>query len=340
MNAGNFDLILLNKYLEQHVKGFNALKSLEKFAGGQSNPTYLIEADSGKYVLRKKPPGELLKSAHAVDREYQVISALGQHGFEVPKAFHLSGDDSPLGTMFYVMSFEEGNIFWDPKLPGLEQKERAFIYGEMAKTLAKLHSIEVESAGLGDYGRPGNYFERQLSRWSRQYRASQTNEEETKAMETLIYWLEQNIPEDDGKVALIHGDYRLDNLIIDPENLTIKAVLDWELSTLGHPYSDIAYQCMQLRMSQSSVLKGLAGVDRKLLGIPTESEYLNMYCKAAGIEEIPNWTFYLAFSFFRFSAILQGVYKRALDGNAASEKALEYGKLSPVLVDMALKLIK
>ncbi|MCP4991471.1 MAG: phosphotransferase [Colwellia sp.] len=340
MNAENFDLISLNEYLGQHVKGFITLRTLEKFAGGQSNPTYLIEADSGKYVLRKKPPGELLKSAHAVDREYKVISALGQHGFEVPKAYHLSSEDSPLGAMFYVMSFEEGNIFWDPKLPELEPEERSFIYEEMAKTLAKLHSIDVDAVGLGNYGRPGNYFERQLSRWSRQYRASQTNEEETKTMETLIYWLEQNIPEDDGQVALIHGDYRLDNLIIDPDNLTIKAVLDWELSTLGHPYSDIAYQCMQLRMSQSSVLKGLAGVDRQSLGIPTESDYLKMYCKEAGIEEIHNWLFYLAFSFFRFSAILQGVYKRALDGNAASEKALEYGKLSPVLVDMALKLIK
>ncbi|GAC29046.1 phosphotransferase [Brumicola pallidula] len=338
MNAEKFDLVLLNEYLERHVEGFNALKYLEKFAGGQSNPTYLIEADSGKYVLRKKPHGELLKSAHAVDREYKVISALGDYGFEVPKAFHLSGDDSPLGTMFYVMSFEEGNIFWDPKLPGLEKKERSFIYQQMAKTLAKLHSVDIHAAGLGDYGRPGNYFERQLSRWSRQYRASQTNENE--AMETLIHWLEKNIPEDDGKVTLIHGDYRLDNLIIEPNNLTIKAILDWELSTLGHPYSDIAYQCMQLRMSQSSVLKGLAEVDRESLGIPSEDAYLKMYCKEAGIDEIQNWSFYLAFSFFRFSAILQGVYKRSLDGNAVSEKALEYGKLSPVLVDMALKLIK
>ena len=338
MKPETFDLVLLNEYLEQHVKDFKALKSCEKFAGGQSNPTYLIEADSGKYVLRKKPAGELLKSAHAVDREYKVISALGNYGLAVPKAYHLSGDDSPLGTMFYVMSFEDGDIYWDPKLPELTPAERGLLYGEMATILARLHAVDIDAAGLSDYGRPGNYFERQLSRWSRQYRASQT--QKNQPMETLIQWLENNIPEDDGKVALIHGDYRLDNLIIEPKSLTVKAILDWELSTLGHPYSDIAYQCMQLRMSQSSVLKGLAGVDRVSLGIPTEDEYLALYCKEAGIAEIENWSFYLAFSFFRFSAILQGVYKRAIDGNAASEKALEYGKLSPVLVEMALKIIK
>jgi aminoglycoside phosphotransferase (APT) family kinase protein len=331
----------LGPYLEAHVPGFRDLRGVEKFKSGQSNPTYLLTAASGRYVLRAKPPGQLLKSAHQVDREYRVLQALAGTGVPVPRVLHLSpeGDASPIGRMFYVMDFVEGRILWDPALPEASgNAERAAIYDAMNATLAALHSVDVEAAGLSDYGKPGSYFERQLSRWTSQYRASETGT--VADMDRLIEWLEANLPPDDGLVALVHGDYRLDNMIFAPDRPEVVAVLDWELSTLGHPYADLAYQCMQWRLPHASGFRGLGGVDRHALGIPTEEEYVAAYCRRRGIAAIDNWTFCLAFSFFRLAAICQGVYKRALDGNASNpEKARTYGDAVKLLAGLAAALI-
>jgi aminoglycoside phosphotransferase (APT) family kinase protein len=329
---------VLGPYLAAEIEGFEGLRSAEKFASGQSNPTFLLTADSGHYVLRSQPPGELLKSAHAVDREYRVISAL--RGTEVPvaRAYHLCKDRGVIGRMFYVMSFEQGRIFWDPALPELDKGQRAGIYDEVNRVLAALHDVDFEALSLGDYGHPGNYFERQISRWSKQYRASETKT--IKAMDQLMDWLPANLPADDGKVSLIHGDYRLDNIIFHPSETRALALLDWELSTLGHPYADLAYQCMQLRLGQDAVISGLGDVDRNALGIPSEKAYVAQYCERRGLDGIPNWNFYLAFGFFRFAAILQGVLKRAIDGNASSPKAFDYGALAPTLATMAVELIQ
>ncbi|GMG88409.1 phosphotransferase [Biformimicrobium ophioploci] len=324
----------LSQYLEQHVPGFEGPIALEKFTGGQSNPTYMVQASSGKYVLRRKPSGDLLKSAHAVDREFRVMSALANSAVPVAGTYHLCCDENVVGSMFYLMEFIDGRVFWDPALPGVDPAQRAAIYSEMNRVLAALHSIDIEAAGLSDYGRPGNYFERQVGRWTRQYRASET--ERIPAMETLISWLPENLPTDDGRVSLVHGDFRLDNMLFHPTESRVLALVDWELSTLGHPFADLAYQCMQLRMPHDGIMPGLGGMDRKALGIPTEQEYLAEYCKRMDIEHIPNWSFYLAFSFFRFAAILQGVKKRAIDGNASSEKAHKMGALVKPLADMGL----
>lgn len=338
MSIEELDLDILNPYLKANVAGFHGLTDAEKFAGGQSNPTFLLTAESGQYVLRRQPPGDLLKSAHAVDREYRVIKALKGSDVPVARADHLCEDRDVIGSMFYVMSFENGRIFWDPALPGLTNEDRSAIYDEMNRVLAALHDVDVEAVGLGDYGRPGNYFERQINTWTRQYKASETTT--IAAMNKLIAWLPENLPEDDGKSGLIHGDYRLDNLIFHPAKTDALALLDWELSTLGHPYADLAYQCMQLRLAPDAAIPGLGGVDRTALGIPTEKEYVTRYCERRGIEEIPHWNFYLAFSFFRLAAILQGVLKRAIDGNASSQKAFDYGELAPDLAEMAIALIE
>jgi len=338
MDIDQLDLDVLGPYLEANVSGFKGLQSAKKFAGGQSNPTFLLTADSGQYVLRRQPPGDLLKSAHAVDREYRVINALKGSDVPVARADHLCEDRDVIGSMFYVMSFEDGRIFWDPALPDLSNDERTAIYDEMNRVLAALHDVDVESVGLGDFGRPGNYFERQINTWSRQYKATETTT--IAAMNQLMAWLPENLPEDDGESGLIHGDYRLDNLIFHPSETGALALLDWELSTLGHPFADLAYQCMQLRLAPDAAIPGLGGVDRAALGIPSEEEYVARYCERRGIAEIPNWTFYLAFSFFRLAAILQGVLKRAVDGNASSKKAFEYGELAPDLAEMAVALIE
>lgn len=338
MTIDQLDTGVLGPYLEARIAGFKGLKSAQKFASGQSNPTFLLTADSGQYVLRKQPPGQLLKSAHAVDREYRVIRAL--RGTEVPvaRAYHLCEDPAVIGGMFYVMSYEQGRIFWNPALPELDNHQRTGIYDEVNRVLAALHEVDIEAAGLGDYGHPGNYFERQISRWSKQYRASET--ESIKAMDRLMAWLPANVPEDDGKVSLIHGDYRLDNIIFHATETRALAVLDWELSTLGHPYADLAYQCMQLRLGQDAVIAGLGNIDRQTVGIPSEEAYVARYCERRGLDGIPHWNFYLVFSFFRFAAILQGVQKRAVDGNASSRKAFDYGALAPTLAAMAVALIQ
>jgi len=329
-------------YLKDKIDAFGDLQEFEKFSNGQSNPTYKLTATSGQYVLRAKPPGELLKSAHQVDREYRVMHALRDTDVSVPKMLHLSEEDSPIGRMFYVMEFIDGRILWDPalsELPADDNAQRGAIYDSMNATLAALHNVNVASVGLEDFGKPGNYFARQLSRWTSQYHASEVDRIDE--MHTLIKWLEDYMPEDDGVISLVHGDYRLDNMIFGKDHTNVLGVLDWELSTLGHPLADLAYQCMQWRLPNAGSFRGLAGVDRAALGLPTEEEYVAKYCERRGIGKIDNWAFYVAFSFFRLGAILQGVYKRSLDGNASNpQKAKLYGAAVPVLSQMAMAMIK
>jgi len=332
------NLTTLNDYLSSACPEVGAVKVAEKFAGGQSNPTFKLITDNGTFVLRRQPPGKLLKSAHAVDREYRVISALQDSSVPVPTVFHLCEDTSVIGSMFYIMDYVEGQIYWNSALPEIASpKTRGMMYDEMNNVLAALHSVDIEKAGLSDYGKPGSYFERQLSRWTKQYRASEL--EHIEEIETLITYLEANLPEDDGQVSLVHGDFRLDNMMFDMSDSNeprVIAVLDWELSTLGHPYADLAYQCMQLRLpSDIAHAAGLGGLDREELGIPSEEAYIDAYCQRRGISSIDNWTFYLAFSFFRLAAILQGVVKRAHDGNASSEKAMQLGAMVRPLAQIA-----
>lgn len=331
------DTQTLAGYLKQNIQGFKGPLTAEKFAGGQSNPTFLLTTASGKYVLRRKPPGELLKSAHAVDREFRVMAALAETDVPVAKMYHLCEDDSVIGSMFYVMEYIDGRVMWDPALPEQPNAQRAAIYQEMNRVLAALHSVDVEAVGLADYGKPGNYFERQVGRWSKQYRASET--ETIPEMEQLMDWLPQHMPADDGRVSLVHGDFRLDNMMFHPEESRVLALVDWELSTLGHPFADLAYQCMQLRMDHAGIMSGLAGKDRAALGIPSEEDYVAAYCQRMGISGIEHWNFYLVFSFFRFAAILQGVKSRALAGNASSTKALQMGDLVGPLAKLAVELL-
>ncbi|WP_339769591.1 phosphotransferase [uncultured Paraglaciecola sp.] len=330
----------LATYLAEHIAGFSGPVTATKFAGGQSNPTFKLETANATYVLRRQPPGKLLKSAHAVDREYRVIKALENTDVPVAKVYHLCEDVDVIGSMFYVMEFMDGNVYWDSSLPEIsDNKTRSIMYQNMAKVMATMHSVDIDEVGLGDYGKPGNYFERQISRWTKQYRLSETHE--IPEMDQLISWLEKNIPEEDGKVSLVHGDYRMDNLMFAKDSSDIIAVLDWELSTLGHPYADLAYQCMQLRLPDNvGKATGLGDVDRAALGIPSEEEYVAEYCKLVGIDGIENWNFYLAFSFFRLGAIAQGVAKRAVDGNASNKQALQVGKLVQPLAQYALKILQ
>ncbi len=337
MSVDQLDTKALDKYLAGRIKGFAGLQSAEKFAGGQSNPTFLLTADSGDYVLRRKPPGHLLKSAHAVDREFRVISALAATDVPVAKAYHLCEDDNVIGNMFYIMGFVDGRIFWDPALPDIKVPDRTAMYDEMNRVLAALHSVDIDAVRLSDFGKPGNYFERQVGRWTTQYLAAET--ETIEPMDTLMHWLPEHMPADDGQVALVHGDYRLDNMIFHPTEPRILAIVDWELSTLGHPFADLAYQCMQWRLPNAGISKGLADMDRKALGIPAEAEYVELYCQRTGRDGVPDWTFCLAFSFFRLAAIVQGVLKRALDGNASSARATEIGKMARPLAQAAVELI-
>ena len=277
------DARALDIWANAHVEGWRGPSRAKKFATGQSNPTYLIEAASGRYVLRRKPPGKLLKSAHMIEREFRVLKALEGTGFPAPRALALCEDESVIGTAFYLMANVDGRIFWDPALPDLPREGRRPIYDAMNEGLAKLHAIDVSAAGLSDYGKPGSYFARQLQRWTEQYRASET--ETVDDMDRLIVWLASHVPADDGRVALVHGDWRIDNMIFDADKPRLLAVLDWELSTLGHPFADLAYQCMYWRMPNAS--NGLGGLDRAALGIPTEAEYVAAYCRRAGLEFDP-----------------------------------------------------
>ena len=326
----------LDSYLSSAVTGFAGLRKVTKFGTGQSNPTYRLEAQSGTYVLRSKPPGKLLPSAHAVDREFRVMRALAETGVPVPAALHLArADISPNGRDFFVMDFVAGRIFWDPALPECDPRERAAIYDAMNATLAALHDLDVAVIGLGDFGKPGNYFARQLERWSSQYHASVG--EPSHDMGAIMDWLERNLPDDDGQVALVHGDWRLDNMIFAPDAPRVAAVLDWELSTLGHPMADLAYQCMQWRLPNRGDMRGLGGVDRSALGIPSEAAYVAAYAQRRGLSGIDNWPFYLVFAFFRLAAILAGVAARATAGNASNpEMARKYGAAVPVLAGMAV----
>ena len=332
------DAEVLGPYLEANVDGFSDLVDIEKFADGQSNPTFRVRARSGVYVLRRQPPGKLLKSAHAVDREYRVLAALADTDVPVARVHHLCEDRDVIGSMFYVMEFCDGRILWDSAIPEVGKAERSAIYDEMNRVLAALHRVDIDKAGLTDFGKPGSYFERQYDRWSSQYRASELRRID--AMESLMSWLGENLPHDDGRVSLVHGDYRLDNMIFDASEPRVIALLDWELSTLGHPFADVGYQCMQLRMpARIGSISGLRGKDLDALGIPTEDEYVARYCERMGIDGIENFGFYVAFSFFRLAAIIQGVAKRARDGNASNKNAAQMGEYVEPMAELALEAI-
>jgi len=316
-------------------RGFPGPIEAERFKGGQSNPTYLIRGPGGRLVLRAKPgpAAKLLPSAHAVEREFRVMTALGQAGFPVPRTHFLCEDESIIGRAFYVMDYVEGRVLWEQSLPGMSARERGAIYDEMNRVIAALHGIDYAAAGLADFGRPGNYFARQIGRWSRQYRSSET--ETIEAMDRLIAWLPEHIPPGD-ETAIVHGDFRMDNLIFHPSEARIVAVLDWELSTLGHPLADFSYHCMSWHIPPGQ-FRGIAGLDLESLGIPGESQYIRSYCARTGRERIGNWNFYLAYNLFRIAAILQGVAKRALEGTASSAQALDAGRRARPLAELGWK---
>lgn len=323
------DCEALSAWCESHIDGFKGPVSLEKFAVGQSNPTYLMRADSGRYVLRSKPPGSLLQSAHAVDREYRVMHALSETDIPVPRMYALCEENDVIGSMFFVMEHLQGHTYLDPALPDLQRGQRRELYEQQVRVLASLASLDPSAIGLSDYGKPGNYVSRQVSRWTRQYRATET--EVIPEMEHLIEWLPENLPTDAGQVALVHGDFRLDNLLVHPARMEIIGVLDWELSTLGHPFVDCSYWSTMLRLPRDTHHKGLAGLDRSALGIPEERELIDLYRSLSGTEVPGDWSFWIAFHAFRFAAIVQGVMKRYLDGNASSAHAVEVGRMAGVV---------
>lgn len=321
-DAHRFDEVSLHRYMVDYVAGYTPPLAIRQFEGGQSNPTFLL-TDGGerRYVMRKKPPGELLPSAHAVDREFRVIKALAGTGVPVAPALALCEDASVIGTAFYIMAFVDGRILRRLDLPGVTAADRARTYDAMNDSLARIHNVDIAKVGLSDFGRPGNYFARQFSRWARQYEASKT--EEIPAMARLMAWLEKNMVEDD-RTTLVHGDFRLENMIFHASEPKVLAVLDWELATLGNPLSDIAYNCMPYYVFDAG-RGSLRDANLAELGIPSEKDYVAAYCKRTGRAGIDNWNFYLAFNCFRLAAIMQGVYARGLRGQAASKSALERG---------------
>jgi aminoglycoside phosphotransferase (APT) family kinase protein len=325
-----FDVERLAAWMRDHVDPATQALEVVQFKGGQSNPTYLLTSGARRYALRRKPPGKLLPSAHAVDREYRVMTALARTDVPVPKTYALCEDAEVIGTAFFLMDYVEGRVLWDPTLPGLTNAQRAAHYDELNRVIAALHKVDVAAVGLGDYGKPGNFLARQIDRWSRQYRASET--ERIESMDHLIEWLPANVPPGE-ETSIVHGDYRIDNTIFHPGEPRILAVLDWELSTLGHPLSDFAYHCMTWRMPEGAHGRGLAGVDVAALGIPTEREYIDKYCERTGRGGIAHFEYYLAFNMFRLAAILQGVMARALQGNAASADALDAGRRTRAIAD-------
>lgn len=327
-----FDVATLEAYLRSRIERFSGPLEAEQFKGGQSNPTFRLTAGKRRYVMRAKPApaAKLLPSAHAVDREFRVISALADAGIPVARACCLCEDESVIGRAFYVMDYVEGRVFWDQSLPGMTPSGRAALYDEMNRVIAALHRVDYQAAGLADYGKPGNYLARQIGRWTKQYQASET--ETIEAMNRLIAWLPQNVPPAD-ETAIVHGDYRMDNLIFHPSEPRILAVLDWELSTLGNPLADFSYHCMSWHIPPGQ-FRGIAGLDLGSLGIPREQEYIAAYCRRTGRSGVGEWNFYLAYNMFRLSAILQGIKKRALDGIAASERALDAGRGARPLAEL------
>ena len=337
--ALRFDVAALERYLGANVPGFTGPLDVVQFKGGQSNPTYKLNAGGKSYVLRRKPPGKLLPSAHAIDREYRVIRALAGSAVPVARTHCLCLDETVIGTPFYLMDFVDGRIFWDPLLPAMAPQERRAIYAEMNRVIAALHRVDFAAIGLADYGRPGNYLARQIDRWSRQYQASAT--ESIAAMDKLIEWLPRHIPAGE-RTSLVHGDFRLDNVIFARDEPRVLAVLDWELSTLGDPLADFAYHLMTWRLAPDE-FRGLRGCDLAALGIPDEDEYVAMYLGDNPMLERPGaqaWDFYMAYNMFRMAAILQGVLSRALAGNASSEQALEAGRRARPLAELAWKQVE
>jgi len=327
-SAQGIDLDAVQRYMAGRLAGFDSTITAEKFQTGQSNPTFLITTSAGNYVLRRKPAGALLKSAHAVDREFRVQSALAGSDVPVAKVYHLCQDPEVIGSDFYVMEHVVGRNFSDPVMGDISPAERGAVIEEMSRVLAALHDVKIGEVGLEDYGPQGNYFARQLGRWSKQYRASEV--EPIEDMDALIAALDADLPEDDGQSGLVHGDYRIDNMIFAPDGADCRAVLDWELSTLGHPYADLAGVIMQWQMPPGREGRGLAGVDRAALGLPSDAEFIDRYCSRRGLAGIDRFGYYLAFSFFRMAAILQGVRKRGLDGNASNpEHAARLGAYVP-----------
>jgi aminoglycoside phosphotransferase (APT) family kinase protein len=327
----SFDAVALASWLDKNLPEFCGPLQVAQFKGGQSNPTYLLSTPARSYVMRTKPGpvARLLPSAHAIEREFRVMQALKQSDVPVPQMLLLCDDESVIGRAFYLMEFVQGRVLWDQALPGLSLQERGAHYDEMNRVMAALHSLKPEALGLGDYGRPGNYFERQIARWSKQYAASVT--EPIPEMDRLIEWLPQHIPAgalDEREVSVVHGDFRLDNLIFHPSEPRVLAVLDWELSTLGHPLADFSYHCMAWHIPHA-MGRGIGGLDPAALGIPTESAYLRRYCERTGRHDVAaleaDWNFYLAYNLFRIAAILQGIAKRVVDGTAASAQARAAG---------------
>jgi len=331
-----FDIAALERYLSPRIPGFAGPVTVRQFQGGQSNPTYYLGIRDREYVLRRKPPGKLLPSAHAVDREYRILTALGRTDVPVPKTYVLCEDSEVIGTAFYVMDWVRGRIMVDPLLPGLTPPERTAIYDSMNDVLARLHRVDWQALGLADFGRPGNYFARQFHRWSQQYRASET--ERIEAMERFMEWLPSHIPSDD-LTTVVHGDFRLGNVIIDPSEPRVVAVLDWEISTLGHPLADLAYNAMAYHL-EPDILGGVLGHDLKALGIPTEEEYLGAYCRRTGRDDIPNWTFYVAFSMFRLAAIAQGIMGRVIAGTASDANARARGERARPMAEAGWRLVE
>lgn len=334
--AHRFDEDRLKRYLQGEIKGFGDGLRVRQFPVGQSNPTYELTSGGKKYVLRKKPPGVLLPSAHAVDREYKVMRALQDTDVPVPRALLLCQDPEVIGTDFYVMEMVEGRVFHDPGLPGLSPDERRSVFDDFIRALAALHSVDYEAVGLGEFARPGSYLERQIARWAKQYEASKT--EEIVAMDRLMEWLPANLPADQS-VAIVHGDYRPGNTIVHPTRPNIMAVLDWELWTIGHPLADLGYHCLYYQSGVAS-MGDFADLDHKAMGLPTEQEFVDKYCEYSGRDGIPDHRYYVIHSLFRSAAIIQGVYKRGLDGNASSEAAVGFGRFARVRSEAAWRLVE
>ena len=330
-----FDEARLEAYLSERIPGFAGPLRVRQFRGGQSNPTYYLGTRARDYVLRRKPPGKLLRSAHAVDREYRVITALAQTDVPVPRTYLLCEDPEIVGTPFYVMECVSGRVITDPRMPDSTPAERAAIYDAMNDVLARLHHVDCKAVGLGDFGRPGNYIARQIHRWTQQYRASET--ERIEAMERLIAWLPEHVPAEE-ETTIVHGDYRLGNTIVHPTEPRVLAVLDWELATLGNPLSDLAYNCMPYHLSGES-MEGFQGADLPHLGMPTEEQYLAAYCRRTGRTGIEDWHFYVAFSMFRLAAIAQGIMGRVLAGTANDPQARERGARARPLAEAGWALV-